>query len=99
MRFDHAFKGVELEDLEARLFELERVSETSGRRAKMSRRNIARRLERLEAELAPPNKPPGVTLIFSSPGVPDEIRQLRFEMPAHRRSRAWPPRRGFKSFN
>jgi hypothetical protein len=31
--FDRAFKGVELEDLEARLFELERAVETSGRRA------------------------------------------------------------------
>jgi hypothetical protein len=30
--FDRAFKGVELEDLEARLFELERAAETSGRR-------------------------------------------------------------------
>ena len=31
--FDRAFKGVELEDLEARLFELERAAEESGRRS------------------------------------------------------------------
>jgi hypothetical protein len=31
--FDRAFKGVELEDIEARLFELERAAEASARRS------------------------------------------------------------------
>jgi len=64
----------------------------------MSRRNIARRIERLEAELVPPKKPPGATILITSPGMPDEIKQLRFETPANRRSRAWPSRGAFKSF-
>ena len=60
----------------------------------MSSRNLARRLERLEAELAQPDDPQMVTLFITSPGRPDEIKELRFDAPEHRPiGRPWKWRR------
>ena len=43
----------------------------------MSNRNISRRLKKIESELAPPSDKPGVIIIVSTPGKPDEIRRSR----------------------
>ena len=43
----------------------------------MSNRNISRRLKKIESELAPPSDKPGVIIIVSGPGKPDEIRRCR----------------------
>jgi len=59
----------------------------------MSSRNLSRRLERLEAELAPPSEESVLTLIVTSPGQPDEIRELRFPVPQGRR-RWWQSKNG-----
>jgi hypothetical protein len=61
----------------------------------MSSRNLARRLERLEAELKPSDNPQGVTIFITSPGQPDEIKELRFDLPAKRPRRSWSSRRVF----
>jgi len=53
----------------------------------MSSRNLARRLERLEAELAPPSEERVVMLIVTSPGRPDEIKELHYPAPKGRRRR------------
>jgi hypothetical protein len=56
----------------------------------MTTKNLARRLERLEAELAPPYNPQVVTILITSPGMPDEIKELRFDRPEYRRRpRPW----------
>ena len=51
----------------------------------MSNTNISRRLKRIEAELAPPKDKPRVFIIVSSPGRPDEIREISLE-PDRRRT-------------
>jgi len=59
----------------------------------MSSRNLARRLGRLEAELAPPSEEQVVMIIVTSPGRPDEIKELRFPVPQGRRRR-WQSKNG-----
>jgi hypothetical protein len=54
----------------------------------MSSRNLSRRLERLEAELAPPSDEPALTIVVTSPGEPDEIIEVRGTEPTGRR-RPW----------
>ena len=61
--FDRAIKGVELEDIEARVAELEESKA-------MITRNLARRLERLESELTPSSDERGVTIVLTSPACP-----------------------------
>jgi hypothetical protein len=50
-------------------------------------RNLARRLERLEAELAPPSDKPALTILVTSPGKPDWTIEVRGTEPADRRRR------------
>jgi hypothetical protein len=57
----------------------------------MSSRNIARRLECLEAELAPPGDEPVLTIVVTCVGEPDQIIEVRGTEPTGRR-RPWPPR-------
>ena len=45
----------------------------------MSNTNMSRRLKRIESELAPPSDKPGVIVIISTPGRPDEIREISLE--------------------
>jgi len=54
--------------------------------------NLTRRLERLEAELAPPTDEPALTILLTSPGRPDEIIEVRGTEPVDRRRRR-PPRK------
>jgi hypothetical protein len=57
----------------------------------MPSRSLTRRLERLEAELAPPSGEPALTILVTSPGQPDRIIEMRGAKPNGRR-RPWPPR-------
>ena len=52
----------------------------------MSNTNMSRRLKRIESELAPPSDKPRVFIIVSSPGKPDEIREISLETG---RKRTW----------
>jgi hypothetical protein len=54
----------------------------------MITRNLARRLERLEAEIAPPSDKPALTILLTSPGQPDRIIEVRGAEPTGRR-RPW----------
>ena len=45
----------------------------------MSNKNMSRRLKRIESALAPPKDKPGVIIIVSTPGRPDEIRKISLE--------------------
>jgi hypothetical protein len=54
----------------------------------MPTKNLSRRLERLEAELAPPSDKPALTILLSSPGQPDRIIEVRGSEPTGRR-RPW----------
>ena len=63
----------------------------------MSSRTLVRRLERLEAELAPPDDEPVVRLRITCPGEPDEIFEVRGTATPDRRRQPWSPRRGFKA--
>jgi hypothetical protein len=54
----------------------------------MPSRNLTRRLDRLEAELAPPSDKPGLTIIVTGPGETDEIIEVRGIEPTGRR-RPW----------
>ena len=58
----------------------------------MIARNLTRRLERLEAELAPPADEPALTILFTSPGQPDRIIEVRGSELADRWHRPWPRR-------
>jgi hypothetical protein len=59
----------------------------------MPTRNLSRRLDRLEAELAPRSDEPVLTILVTSPGQPDEIIEVRGTAPTGRRRRRWPPPR------
>ena len=59
----------------------------------MITRTLARRLERLEAYLAPPDDKPALTIVVTSVGRPDRIIELRGIKPTDRRRRPWSPRR------
>jgi len=54
----------------------------------MPTRNLSRRLERLEAELALPSNEPGLTIVVTSPGKPDWTIDVRGTEPTGRR-RPW----------
>ena len=43
----------------------------------MASKNLIRRLDRLEAELAPPSDEPVLRIVVTSPGEPDEIIEVR----------------------
>jgi hypothetical protein len=51
----------------------------------MRGRNITRRLERLEAYLAPPDDEPALTIHLTGVGEPDRIIEVRGSEPADRR--------------
>jgi len=59
----------------------------------MTNRTRTRRLERLEASLAPPEDEPALRIRVTSPGEPDEIVEVRGNERADRRRRPWPLRR------
>ena len=50
---------------------------------------LIRRIERLEAELAPPSDEPVLTIVVSRIGQPDRTIELRGIEPADRRRRPW----------
>jgi len=56
-------------------------------------RNLARRLERLESELAPTVKPEVLTITVTRIGVPDRTIELQLKKPTRRR-RPWQRNRG-----
>jgi len=55
----------------------------------MITRTLARRLERLEAELAPPDDEPALTILVTSPVQPDQIIEVHGDKNAYRRRRPW----------
>jgi len=62
----------------------------------MSNRTLVRRLERLEAELAPPDDEPTVKIRVTCPGEPDEIFEVRGTATPDRRRQPWSLRRTFR---
>jgi hypothetical protein len=60
-------------------------------------KNFTRRLEQLEAELAPSgDDEPALTILLTSVGQPDRIIEVRGAQPADRRRRPWSPWRTFE---
>jgi len=53
---------------------------------------LARRLERLEAELAPIRDEPALTILLTSVGQPDQIIEVHRTAPPDPRRRRSPPR-------
>ncbi len=51
----------------------------------MPSRNLSRRLQRLEAELAPPSDKPALTIVVTCVGKPDRIIEVRGAEPTGRR--------------
>jgi hypothetical protein len=64
----------------------------------MSTRNIARRLERLEAYLAPPSDEPALIIHLTGVGHPDRIIEVRGTATPERRRQPWSPRRAFEGW-
>jgi hypothetical protein len=62
----------------------------------MTIRNLARRLERLEAYLAPPSDEPALIIHLTGVGHPDRIIEVRGDNTADHRRRRWLPRREFE---
>ena len=62
----------------------------------MITKNLARRLERLEAELAPPTDGPVLTITVTRIGQPDRIIEMHGVNTADHRRRPWSPRRTFE---
>lgn len=62
----------------------------------MSCRNITRRLERLEAYLAPPSDEPAMVIRMTCVGQPDRIIEVRGDNTADRRRQPRSPRHTFK---
>ena len=56
----------------------------------MTTRSLARRLERIEAEFAPPSDKPALTIHLTGVGHPDQIIEVRGTEPADRRRQTWP---------
>jgi hypothetical protein len=56
----------------------------------MTTRNITRRLERLEAYLAPPSDEPAMVIHMTCVGQEDRIIEVRGDNTADRRRRPWP---------
>ena len=57
---------------------------------------LTRRLERLEAELAPPDDKPALTIVLTGVGHPDRIIEVRRTGTADRRRKRWSSRRTFE---
>ena len=55
----------------------------------MITRNLTRRLEQLEAELAPPDDEPALRILVTSPGQPDQIIEVHGDKNTGRRRRPW----------
>jgi hypothetical protein len=52
------------------------------------KQSLLRRVERIESILTPPTEGPGMIVIISTPGMPDEIRVVpSLEPPRQRRTR------------
>ena len=64
----------------------------------MITRNLVRRLERLEAYLAPPDDEPALVIHLTCGGLPDRIIEVRGDNTADRRRRPWPMRRTFEGW-
>jgi hypothetical protein len=64
----------------------------------MITRNLTRRLERLEAYLAPPSDEPALVIHLTCIGLPDRIIEVRRTEMADRRRRPWPPQRVFEGW-
>jgi len=56
----------------------------------MITRSLARRLERLEAYLAPASDEPALVIHLTCVGLPDRIIEVRGNEPADYRRRPWP---------
>jgi hypothetical protein len=61
----------------------------------MITRNLVRRLERLEAYLAPPSDEPALIIHLTCVGQDDRIIEVYGDNTAVRRSQPWSPRRTF----
>ena len=61
--------------------------------ARVISRTLARRLERLEAHLAPASDEPALIIHLTCVGQEDRIIEVRGDNTADRRRRPWPPRR------
>jgi hypothetical protein len=61
----------------------------------MITRNLVRRLERLEAYLAPPSEEPAMVIHMTCVGHPDRIIEVRGDNTADRRRRPWSLRRTY----
>jgi len=59
-------------------------------------RSLARRLERLEAELTPSGDEPVLTIHLTCVGQPDRIIEMHGVNTADHRRRPWSPRRTFE---
>jgi hypothetical protein len=59
-------------------------------------RSLTRRLERLEAELAPSDDEPALTIVVTSVGQPDKIIEVHGTKTADQRRRPWSLRRVFE---
>ncbi len=64
----------------------------------MITRNLVRRLERLEAYLAPPSDEPALIIHLTGVGHPDQIIEVSGDNTADRRRRPWPTRRAFEGW-
>jgi hypothetical protein len=64
----------------------------------MITRSLTRRLERLEAYLAPPSNEPALTIHLTGVGHPERIIEVRGDNAADRRRRPWSPRRPFEGW-
>jgi hypothetical protein len=62
----------------------------------MSTRSITRRLEQLEAYVAPPSDEPAMVIHMSCVGHPDQIIEVRGDNTADRRRQPWSARRAFE---
>ena len=61
----------------------------------MTTRTLVRRLERLEAYLAPPSDEPAMVIHMTCVGEEDRIIEVYGDNTADRRRRPWPLRRAF----
>ena len=61
----------------------------------MITRTLSRRLERLEAYLAPPSDEPVMVIHMTCVGEEERIIEVRGDNTADRRRRPWSPRRTF----
>jgi hypothetical protein len=64
----------------------------------MITRNLVRRLERLEAYLAPPSDEPALVIHLTCVGQEDRIIEIRGDNTADRRRQPWSPRRTFRGW-